>query len=109
MSYKKSLDDKQLIRAIADMVVRNPHHARELLTSVDEITHLYPELETIKSLLDDYNIRYNDNYKDNDFFEKLKYSVSVIPDKDSKTIFNIAINNAEDEDVCHHNFRTIAN
>lgn len=109
MSYKKSLDDKQLIRAIADMVVRNPNYAREMFTSVDEITHLYPELETIKLLLDDYNIRFRDNYQENDFFEQLKYSVSEIPDKDSKTIFNIAINNAEDENSCSSNFRNMTN
>ncbi|EHA3039861.1 helicase, partial [Escherichia coli] len=51
MSEKKSIDDKMLLRAIADMVVQNPSYAREIFNDADDITNIFPELKVISDFL----------------------------------------------------------
>lgn len=87
MSNTKSLNDKQLLMNIADMVVRNPDYAKDLFANMHEIVGLYPELQSIGSLLDTYN---RDQY-----YQRLKYVVDRISDVDSKTIFTMALADAD--------------
>ncbi len=51
MSEKKSIDDKVLLRAIADMAIQNPHYAREIFNDMDDIIKIFPELEVISEFL----------------------------------------------------------
>lgn len=99
MSTSKSLDDKQLIRAIADMVARNPQYAKELFNSLDDIIDLYPELYVIKSVVE--------NYKQANYFDKLLGEIEKISDRDAKNIFKIAIDSAKNENFLSHNKKMI--
>jgi hypothetical protein len=87
MSNTKSLNDKQLLMNIADMVVRNPAYAKDLFSNMHEIVGLYPELQGIGSLLDTYN---SDQYH-----QSLKYVVDGISDVDSKKIFTLALEDSD--------------
>lgn len=87
MSEKKSIDDKMLLKAIADMVVQNPSYAREIFNDADDITNIFPELKVISDFLLQPS---DDNYK-----EVLEDKIKKIPNTETKKIFLMAINSQE--------------
>ncbi|MEQ9854587.1 MULTISPECIES: helicase [Pectobacterium] len=83
MKNDKSLQEKQLIRAIADLIIQNPSRARELFGNLDKIVMLYPELDDICKLVTEFI--------SNDYIEKLSIKVNEINDKVTKNIFISAL------------------
>lgn len=84
MQNDKSLQDKQLIRAIADLIIQNPSRARELFGNLDKIVTLYPELDGVRNLVTDL---ISENYIKDLFVE-----VNEIKDPITKNIFLSALN-----------------
>lgn len=84
MSEKKSIDDKVLLRAIADMVIQNPSYAREIFNDADDIINIFPELEIISDFLLQPH--------DNNYKQTLEDTIRKIPDTETKKIFLMAIN-----------------
>ncbi len=87
MSEKKSIDDKMLLRAIADMVIQNPSYAREIFNDKDDIINIFPELKIISDFLLQ---SYEDNYR-----KILEDKINEIPDTETKNIFLIALSSQE--------------
>ncbi|MEI7247945.1 helicase [Pectobacterium carotovorum] len=83
MKNDKSLQEKQLIRAIADLIIQNPSRARELFGNLDKIVMLYPELDDICKLVTEFTA--------NNYIEKLSVKVNEINDKVTKNIFISAL------------------
>ncbi|NWA62878.1 helicase [Pantoea sp. B9002] len=84
MYDNKSLQDKQLIRSIADLVIQNPSRAREIFGNLDKIVQLYPELSGVRDLVLSY---LSENY-----LKELSYEINGINDKTTKNIFMSALN-----------------
>lgn len=80
MSNKKSIDDKQLIRSIADVVLYNPSFARDIFSTASEIVDIFPELNELA----DFVLFF---YKDEQYYEQLTEVIKNIKDPDTKAIF----------------------
>ncbi|HIE1305182.1 TPA: hypothetical protein ACXJRF_000029 [Serratia marcescens] len=83
MTNDKSLQEKQLIRSIADLIIQNPSLALELFGDLNKIVILYPELDGVCKLVTDFT---SENYLD-----KLHGEVSKINNKVIKNIFISAL------------------
>ncbi|MGB8498804.1 MAG: helicase [Pantoea agglomerans] len=84
MYDNKSLQDKQLIRSIADLVIQNPSRAREIFGNLDKIVKLYPELSGVRDLVI--------SYISEDYLQKLGSEIKTINDVTTKNIFMSALN-----------------
>lgn len=85
MSNKKSIDDKQLIRAIADVVVHNPHFARDVFSSTTDVIHIFPEL----TQMSDFVLSFTSSEQ---YYEQLEYEITNINDNETKAIFKSSLN-----------------
>lgn len=86
MINKKSIDDKQLIRTISDIVVKNPSFADEIFRDNKDIISIFPELEEISNFI-------STNHNDGDiFYKKLSIAINEIKDKETKAIFTSSLN-----------------
>ncbi|HEM6614371.1 TPA: helicase [Yersinia enterocolitica] len=98
MQDDKTLQDKQLIRAIADLVIQDPSRATELFGNLDKIVMLYPELEGVRNLVVDLR---SENY-----IKDLDLEINKIKDKVTRNIFLSAlsyyINNQVKNQVKNH-------
>ena len=94
MQDDKTLQDKQLIRAIADLIIQDPSRARELFGDLDKIVILYPELEGVRNLVTDL---VSDNY-----IKDLKGEIDLIKDKVTRNIFLSALNSYMNSQVRNH-------
>lgn len=83
MSEKKSIDDKMLLRAIADMVIQNPSYAREIFNDANDIINIFPELRVISDFLLQPH--------ENNYQQILEETIKKIPDTETKKIFLMAI------------------
>lgn len=84
MQNDKSLQDKQLIRSIADLIIQNPSRARELFGNLSQIVGLYPELEGVCNLVVDL--------RSADYIEDLRHEINNIDNTITKNIFISAFN-----------------
>ncbi|MFB4928080.1 helicase [Enterobacter mori] len=82
MSEKKSIDDKMLLRAIADMVIQNPSYAREIFNDAHDIINIFPEL----TIINDFLLQPHEN----NYQEILEKTIKEIPDTETKKIFLMA-------------------
>ncbi|EOY4514105.1 hypothetical protein [Vibrio vulnificus] len=85
MSSKKSIDDKQLIRSIADVVVYNPHFARDMFSSTNDIVHIFPELNQIS----DFVLSFTTNEQ---YYRQLRDVIIMINDNETRAIFQSSLN-----------------
>ncbi|EFG8088773.1 hypothetical protein BMC32_004574 [Escherichia coli] len=76
MSEKKSIDDKMLLRAIADMVIQYPSYAREIFDDAHDIINIFPELKIISDFLLQPH--------ENNYQEILEETIKEIPDTETK-------------------------
>lgn len=79
----KSLNEKQLIRSIADLVIENPQRFREIFQAGDKVEIVFPELEGVIAFLMMYD--------DRDYHEKLRIKISGIADRQTRGIFEAAL------------------
>ncbi|EST56947.1 hypothetical protein K151_3201 [Proteus hauseri ZMd44] len=86
MYNEKSLQDKQLIRSISDLIIQNPSRARELFGDFNKIKTLYPELSEVCDLVLNLSLSDSDIYINN-----LHVEINKIPDKTTKNIFKSAL------------------
>ncbi|MCF5874041.1 hypothetical protein [Aeromonas veronii] len=84
MQNDKSLQDKQLIRSIADLIIQNPSRARELFGNLKKVVNIYPELEGVCNLVTDFT---SDNY-----MKDLNIKINEIDNKVTRNIFLSALN-----------------
>lgn len=84
MQNDKSLQDKQLIRSIADLIIQDPSRARELFGNLNKVVSIYPELEGVCSLVTDLT---SENY-----MKDLNVKINEIDNKVTKNIFLSALN-----------------
>lgn len=94
MQDDKTLQDKQLIRAIADLVIQDPSRATELFGNLDKIVMLYPELEGVRNLVVDLR---SENY-----IKDLELEINKIKDKVTRNIFLSALNYYINNQVKNH-------
>lgn len=80
----KSLNEKQLIRSIADLIIKNPQRFREIFQAGDKVETVFPELEDVIAFLMMYD--------DRDYHEKLRMEISGIADRQTQGIFEAALN-----------------
>lgn len=83
MRDNKSLQDKQIIRAIADLIVQEPTRVIELFGNMDDIVSVYPELEGVRNVVIHFPA---ENYA-----QMLESEIGKIDDKDTKSIFISAL------------------
>lgn len=74
----KSIDEKQLLGRIADMVMRNREYGADLLKE-NSVAGLFPELAELESFVVGYE---GDNYLDD-----LLYKIKAMPAGDTRAIF----------------------
>lgn len=79
----KSLNEKQLIRSIADFIIENPQRFREIFGSKDKVESIFPELEKV--------VAFVMMYDDRDYHEKLRLEISGITDRQTRGIFEAAL------------------
>lgn len=84
MSNKKSVDDKQLIRAIADVVVNTPHIARDVFSSTNDVTVIFPELIKMSKFVLSFT-------SSEQYYEKLEDEIANINDNETRAIFKSAL------------------
>ncbi|MGL6488781.1 hypothetical protein ACSZNF_17975 [Aeromonas hydrophila] len=84
MQNDKSLQDKQLIRSIADLIIQDPSRARELFGNFNKVLSIYPELEGVCSLVTDLT---SENY-----IKDLNIEINEINNRVTKNIFISALN-----------------
>lgn len=94
MQDDKTLQDKQLIRAIADLVIQDPSRATELFGNLDKIVMLYPELEGVRNLVVDLR---SENY-----IKDLDLEINKIKDKVTRNIFLSALSYYINNQVKNH-------
>jgi len=84
-----TLDEKQLIRSISDVIVHNPELVNDLLR-IPQFTAL-PLFDNIKNVVDfakDYPL---DKIKSNQYYQGLIVEISKITDKEMKAIFESSL------------------
>ncbi|MEL7592703.1 hypothetical protein ACEUC8_01675 [Aeromonas veronii] len=84
MQNDKSLQDKQLIRSIADLIIQDPSRARELFGNLNKVVSIYPELEGVCNLVTDLT---SENY-----INDLSIKINEIDNKVTRNIFLSALN-----------------
>lgn len=83
MRDNKSLQDKQIIRAIADLIVQDPTRAIELFGNMNDIISLYPELIGVRELV------VNPPYEN--YLGSLELEIKKIVNNDTRSIFQSAL------------------
>lgn len=78
---KKTLYETQLIREIAELVIRNSSYGQNLFEE-KEVLELFPELTEIGVYLLNYN--------EASYLEDIYQKINTIPDSETKAIFNLA-------------------
>lgn len=79
----KSLNEKQLSRSIADLIIENPQRFREIFQTGDKVVTVFPELDDV--------IVFLMMYDDRDYHEKLRIKISGIADRQMRGIFEAAL------------------
>ena len=79
---KKNIDDKVLLKSIADLIMMDSSAAKDIYNSRDIILDVFPELDVVMEAI---------GRDDVDFSLALKDKVNDIKDKEIKDIFNSAI------------------
>lgn len=81
-----SLQEQELIRNIADLIIQNPRRAQDMFGDFEQITQLYPDIRNI-CLLVNSGEHYYGSYED-----KLIYEINRIKNPAIRNIFYSAIN-----------------
>ena len=89
-----SLDDKQLLRSISDLIIHQPEHINLLLNNHPEIADIgiLKKIPGIVALIKNYRLA---DMKDDNFFHDLNEEIDKLSNKDIKEIFRSSIDSSE--------------
>ena len=81
----KTLDEKQLIRQISDLIIESPEKSLLLFGPMDKILVVFPEIECIVEFITSYN------YDKNNYIEMLGVEIEKITHTQTRAIFKHAL------------------
>lgn len=89
-----SLDEKQLLKSLADVIVSDPNFAQRLLSVLSETgqqPNLLNKIDSINETVNNYERYYYDKAK---YISELKKAISKIKDRDASAIMSESIKNS---------------
>lgn len=81
----KTLDEKQLIRQISDLIIESPEKSLLLFGPMDKILVVFHEIECIVEFITSYN------YDKNNYIEMLGVEIEKITHTQTRAIFKHAL------------------
>lgn len=94
-----SLDEKQLLKSLADVIISDPNFAKRLLSVLSETGQqpdLLNKINSVNETVNNYARYYSDK---STYIHELKKAISKIKDRDASAIMNESIKNSSHDSI----------